>query len=82
MANKNLIQTFDNLQIDQFVDCILVEFSQKIEEVDEVFFSQTGEYPDKNSSVQAETKSTFSSFNCIDYDPPHLNQWHRIKKAA
>lgn len=82
MANKNLIQTFDNLQIDQFVDCILVEFSQKIEEVDEVFFSQTGECAEKNSSVQAETKSTLSYFTCIDYDPPHLNQRQRIKKAA
>lgn len=85
MRPKVIIQTIDDLYIDQFSNCILVDFSYEIEETRDVFFPQQGGAADVlpiGNSACGKIAIPDTHFLCVDYEPPHLKFSQRIKIAA
>lgn len=82
MTQKITIQGVDNLEVDQFVDCILINFSTKVEEVRDISFPQIEGFVDILTLSYSNQIQKDIHFACVDYEPPYIVQDQRIKIAA
>lgn len=82
MISKISIQNVEDLQIDQFVGCILTSFSNEIAEIKsefEIIFFEKDTY----SGVFENNGTSKRNINIskIDYEPPLEKECHCIKQS-
>ena len=85
MNPKVIIQSIDDLQLEQFANSILVDFSYHIEEIRDEFSPHFGLSVDILPTRKSNTGKGIIPdlyFLCVDYEPPHLRFSQRIKIAA
>ncbi len=84
MTPKIIIQTPEDLYLDRFANCILVDFSCKVEDTKSDFSTHYGEYVEdlQLNSNKNDLIGSSIVFMCVDYESSHIKQSQRINLAA